>query len=849
MPIFNALPALYLLLSPELKIVAATDAYLQATLTERQKLLGNSIFDAFPDNPRTPEAKSVHNLRTSLHKVLETRETHEMAVQRYDVPNPNNSGEYVYRYWLPRNTPVLDKQGQVQYIIHEVFNVSDRVREGSLTIDHTPEQIELIEPQQLELRTLNTQLKQMNQALRESVRVAEEAQKRAIRERNLLEALLEQAPVAIGLFQGPDCVVAKANTLLCASLGYPQQHILGKPLLEAVPELQGQGFKEILIEVERTGVPYIGKEVPAKLLQPNGKVSTRYFNFVYQPLYDDAGKIIGVLDIAIDVTDQVETRLQMQQLNEELENRVAERTREARKAKADAERQKQRLESLFMKAPAAICILNGPDLVYELVNPTYQQLFPERQLLGKPILEALPEIENNEVYRTFRKVYATGNTHEEQEMLIPFRRSDGVWEDRYFRYIQQARHNEHGEVDGILVFAFEVTNQVQSRKASEASAQKLRLITDSLPALIGYVNREERYEFANKAYERWFNMPVQQLLGRTMREVVGDKAYQVAEANIARVLKGERMDYEATMPYRENFVRHTHTSFVPDLQQGQVQGFYVLVHDFTQQIEAQNAVRESEQQAKKLAANLASANKELHSTNERLQRINSDLDNFIYTASHDLKAPILNIEGLMTTLLHELPEQVLQKPAVQQINSLISGSVNRFKRTIENLTDITKLQKATETEASRVDVAAVLEGVQLDLANMVAEYNASIEVDLSECHTINFSEKNLRSIIYNLLSNALKYSAPERKPLIRVRCHETARYSLLTVEDNGLGIDAAQQRKLFSMFQRLHSHVEGTGIGLYMVKRIVENAGGKIEVQSEVGKGSTFKVYFPLQCI
>jgi PAS domain S-box-containing protein len=550
---------------------------------------------------------------------------------------------------------------------------------------------------------------------------------------------------------------------------------------------------------------------------------------------------------AYEVTTQVQARQQVQALNEKLETRVAERTQQVAKAQAQAEQQKIRLERLFMEAPAAICILDGPDLVYELVNPSYQQLFPNRELLGKPVLEALPEIIDNSVYRTFQKVYQTGKTHEEKALHIPlYRPHDNVLEDRYFNFIQQARLDEYGRPDGVLVFAFEVTDQVQARQASEASAHQLRLLTNALPVLIGYLDKEEKYRFANQAYQAWFNQNPEELLGRPVAEVVGHKAYHGVKGYIDRALAGERLDFEATMPYRENFTKHIRTSYIPDIQNGEVKGFYTMLNDITEQVEARQLVEQSEQQAKKLARELAAANEELKTTNQQLTHTNVDLDNFIYTASHDLKAPILNIEGLMEALQENLSQESLQSETVHYIINLITNSVQRFKRTIDHLTELTKLQKENSADASSVQLAEIIAGVQLDLTPQIKSARAQIEVNVTQCSTIRFSEKNLRSIVYNLLSNAIKYHAPERVPFVQVHCHETNEYRVLTVQDNGLGMDLTDKHKIFAMFQRLHNHVEGSGIGLYMVKRILENAGGKIEVESKVSEGSVFRVYFPL---
>jgi signal transduction histidine kinase len=109
---------------------------------------------------------------------------------------------------------------------------------------------------------------------------------------------------------------------------------------------------------------------------------------------------------------------------------------------------------------------------------------------------------------------------------------------------------------------------------------------------------------------------------------------------------------------------------------------------------------------------------------------------------------------------------------------------------------------------------------------------------------VSFSPANLRSIVYNLLSNAIKYRVPERPSQVQLHAQQTPHAIQLTVQDNGLGMSEVQQRQLFGLFQRLHTHVEGTGVGLYITKRLVENAGGTIAVASQPHVGTTFTVTF-----
>ncbi len=139
---------------------------------------------------------------------------------------------------------------------------------------------------------------------------------------------------------------------------------------------------------------------------------------------------------------------------------------------------------------------------------------------------------------------------------------------------------------------------------------------------------------------------------------------------------------------------------------------------------------------------------------------------------------------------------------------------------------------------------AMLGEVRYDLSALLESSQAQILADL-QVERVRFPRQYLRSIVYNLLSNALKYRSPHRDPLVKVVTFREGDWVVLCVEDNGLGIAPGQMDKLFQMFKRLHTHVEGTGIGLYMVKQMVENYGGSIEVESRPGEGTQFKVYFP----
>jgi PAS domain S-box-containing protein len=265
--------------------------------------------------------------------------------------------------------------------------------------------------------------------------------------------------------------------------------------------------------------------------------------------------------------------------------------------------------------------------------------------------------------------------------------------------------------------------------------------------------------------------------------------------------------------------------------EGEHLGFTKVTGDISKQKELQDKLAERQQGA-------------FEKKNDALQKTNLDLDNFIYTVSHDLRAPIINIEALMGYLKEELIAAHCLNAETKDLLKRVTNSVTRFKKTIEDLTEISKVHKDTHEAMSEeiINIKEVYDDIILDLNYLDNLKTCFIRNDF-KVYQIKFSKKNFRSILYNLLSNAVKYRSPGRSCVVHIQTRLQEPYVILSVEDNGLGMNARNQQQLFTMFKRFHNHVEGTGVGLYMVKRIIENAGGKIEVESKEGVGTTFKIY------
>lgn len=234
-------------------------------------------------------------------------------------------------------------------------------------------------------------------------------------------------------------------------------------------------------------------------------------------------------------------------------------------------------------------------------------------------------------------------------------------------------------------------------------------------------------------------------------------------------------------------------------------------------------------------------NEELMRKNQELVRINNELDSFVYTASHDLKSPVINLEGLIAALEEDLGPE---KEKHLGILTMMRGSVSTLKNVITDLTDVIRLQQDKE-KPSIVQLEELLAEVKDNLRELIVTNKAELKVDLSGFKSLRYSRKNLRSILFNLVSNAIKYADPERVPQVTIKTYiADSGEHVLSVADNGLGIAQNKIGKAFTMYRRLHDHVEGTGVGLYLVKKMLDNTGDRIGVESEVGKGSVFSVYF-----
>jgi PAS domain S-box-containing protein len=354
-------PNMYLILSPDLNILTASDLYLEATATTRETIVGKYIFEAFPDNPELPEGDGVQNINASLQEVLHTKRPHYMSLQRYDVPDVTRPGMFIRRYWQPSHTPILDEQGQIQYIIQLANNVTEKVvtgmalAEGQVQQQRSLERVQVLNEELAtsneELRALNEEFHQTQESLQQlneelEIRVYLRTEELAAANEEMMAAneelqttneelsstqqqlertiaaveashrrfrnMINSSPVAMLVHLGDNLILAEVNDAMLRVLG-KDSSVKGKPLLEAVPELVGQPIIDTLYQTYRTGEERRVVEAPIMLIR-DGQPYKGYYNLTYTALVEE-GRITGVMQSAIDVTEQVNARESIADIN------------------------------------------------------------------------------------------------------------------------------------------------------------------------------------------------------------------------------------------------------------------------------------------------------------------------------------------------------------------------------------------------------------------------------------------------------------------------------------------------------------------------------------------------------
>ncbi|WP_347053539.1 ATP-binding protein [Flavobacterium olei] len=652
-----------------------------------------------------------------------------------------------------------------------------------------------------------------------------------------LYTMLMNAPVGICVLDAKSLIAEIVNDSYIAVTGKPREKVLGHYHWDTFPEARPY-YENALAYVVAKGEPYSVSEAQVKLVR-HGKEEIVYLSFVYMPLLDSTQKIQKVAVWLMDHTQEVLQR-----------HKVEESEKFAR--------------SVFYNSPVAKLVYTGPQMVLQEANEKMLEIFGRGpSIIGMPIMEAVPEMKETYLFQAYHRVLSTGETHTETAARIMFVHNGSPYYG-YYDYTYKPLYDAQGKIYGVICTAIDVTKQVLARNKQQEAEESMRgavelaqLGTWSIDVASNGLTYSDRliewfgYDPASKNYTEV--IPILQVEDR--ERVAKAVAWGLNPDSGGLYDETYTVIHPVTGKKR---ILHAQgkTVFDPEGNPLRMNG---TAQDITIQMELQSElesqVKQRTEEIETVLEELRITNEELEQTNVQLIYSNQELEQFAYIASHDLQEPLRKIsaftgllEGRITAHLDEKSQGYLGK---------IKDASARMTKLIRDVLAYSALPKDDQVfvEVNLEEVATtVLEDYE------VAIERTGAKVTWSTLPVIKGIPLQMSQLFFNLIGNALKFIRPDVQPEIRINCtlasteeirsvnlKEGHCYYKIQFADNGIGMQAEDTKKIFHIFQKLHGNAEfaGTGIGLAMCKKIVQNHNGEINADQSNKNGAVFTVYLP----
>jgi PAS domain S-box-containing protein len=517
-----------------------------------------------------------------------------------------------------------------------------------------------------------------------------------------------------------------------------------------------------------------------------------------------------------------------------------------RRARAAAERAEAELSQVFEQAPVAICVLRGPEHVYEMVNPVYRGQLGPRDPVGRTVRQVLPELEEQGVVALLDQVYRTGQAFRAGEFRVTYDRAgDGRPEERFFNLVYHPLVDDGGAVRGVVTVSTEVTAQVRARRALEESERQFRTLAESIPQLAWMADETGSISWYNQRWYDYTGTTPEQMHGWGWRAVHHPDAVARVEARYRRAVEAGE-PWEDTFPLRgaDGAYRRFLSRALPVRDDaGRIVRWFGTNTDVEETLRAQEARTQAlaEAQAARTQAEEASRAKSV----------------FLATMSHEIRTPINAVIGYA-----DLLDMGLQGP----LNDGQSGYLDRIRASSQHLlglvNDVLDFAKIEAGQMGVVRERVSLRDAAADALAMVLPQGAARGIELGEvpCDpdaAYVGAPDRVRQILLNLLSNAIKFTRPggrvtvrcwgDAEPLPGVHPPQPGPYACIEVEDTGIGIAPEHLARVFEPFTQVdETHTRetgGTGLGLAISRRFARLMGGELSARSRPGHGSVFTLW------
>jgi PAS domain S-box-containing protein len=654
-------------------------------------------------------------------------------------------------------------------------------------------------------------------------------------ERSLRNTIL-QAPVAMCILRGNTFRVEIANERMYELWGRGQADLEGKPIFEGLPEVRNQGFEEVLLGVFNKGESFVANERPVTLPR-GGEVQTRYVNFVYEPFREGDGTITGVLVVAYDVSEQV------------LSRRIVEAS-------------EQQVRALVESAPFPIGVYEGSEMRIVLANQSIIDVWGKGpDVVGRRYSEVLPELGNQAIFGQLDQVYRSGKPFHARNQRVDLQ-VNGRIRPYYFNYSFTPLFDVEGKVYGVMNTAADVSDLNIAKQQVEQSEQNFRNMLLQAPvAMCLLMGPEHVIEIANELMIELWGKPRETVMHKPVFEALPDAREQGLEKVMSDVFTTGQAFHGNEVPVyllRNGVPETVYQNFAYEPYRdtdGTVIGVLAISVDVTPQVQARQKIEDVVVQRTR---ELGAVNEALTRSNQDLMRSNVNLEEFAYAASHDMKEPIRKIHFFSDRLKNELKEQL--SPQQTNLFARLESASRRMGTLIDDLLSYSQATRGA-AEQEEVDLNKCLANVLHDLELEIDQKGATIEA--ASLPVIHGNGRQFQQLFQNLVSNALKYSRPGLPPAVTITHrivkgsempeHQPTgdpgrRFHLIEVVDNGIGFDQKDAERIFNVFTRLHGNSEfrGTGVGLSIARKVVDNHGGLIWATSKPGEGSVFHLLLPV---